>query len=345
MFLLKRKYLGKRALIYGAYGNGNLGDTYQARSLARLLEEALPGIDVWAISRSQRYYHFNEFRKVPASKLKDLDWINSFDLFVIGGGGLLASKHRPLDNPDWINRLNVPVVILGVGATPAGLEQCSALLERACYVSVRDDYSLNDVRRLRSDADFYPDPILVDQWNFNVTKRYPRERGLTFILRKVSGRKRELYQSMKTDVIQAEEKCFSIFPSTDHGSGIDDIFDPDQVSYIENLDSLFESLSFAGGIVSNRLHGCIIGLKGGVPALGMDSLKDPSASKIFRLYELLGIQKFCISTYEREISRREILDLIEEFPSIKSRLRKRIKELNRYAVKRLRSLGERWINE
>src|SRR5947207_2201339 len=51
-----------RVLLFGAYGNGNLGDAVQASSLARAISLIRPDIDVWACSAMPAPYPFQYHR-------------------------------------------------------------------------------------------------------------------------------------------------------------------------------------------------------------------------------------------------------------------------------------------
>jgi hypothetical protein len=85
-----------RVLLFGAYGNGNMGDAYQALAVRAHLAAhfAHRSIEVSACSLlcSSDYAYPPEFTLRPESIL-DVELVNSYDYLVIGGGGLLA--HPP----------------------------------------------------------------------------------------------------------------------------------------------------------------------------------------------------------------------------------------------------------
>src|SRR3712207_2872937 len=95
----------KRVLIFGAYANGNLGDAEQAASVARHLRAYRPELDVVAVAHSVAD---KPYSPSPASRgqnlvdILDPAFVNGFDSLLIGGGGLLASKHKPLTQADWV---------------------------------------------------------------------------------------------------------------------------------------------------------------------------------------------------------------------------------------------------
>jgi len=42
--------------------------------------------------------------------------VNQFKALIIGGGGIFASKHPPLDAESFAEGLTLPIIVLGVGA-------------------------------------------------------------------------------------------------------------------------------------------------------------------------------------------------------------------------------------
>jgi len=152
-----------RILLFGAFGNGNLGDAYQAVAVRDLLASAW-GIehdcfDACSLLNGSDYY-FPNGEKLPPRIILDADKVNSYDMLVIGGGGLLAHPHDPLMNLEWIRRLYLPIFMLGVGATNASVEYHKELLNRAWVVSGRDHTSVLALQKYRSDAFLLRDPIL-----------------------------------------------------------------------------------------------------------------------------------------------------------------------------------------
>lgn len=45
-----------------------------------------------------------------------IEKVNEFKAFVIGGGGIFSDRHFPLFRDSFVQDLNVPIAVLGVGA-------------------------------------------------------------------------------------------------------------------------------------------------------------------------------------------------------------------------------------
>ncbi|WP_439890888.1 polysaccharide pyruvyl transferase family protein [Ralstonia sp. 25C] len=152
-----------RILIVGAYGNGNLGDVYQALAVRHHLKTAwgLPEDAIFAASLvAQSDYPFPEAQKLPANTLLDAEQVNSFDCVVVGGGGLLAHPHDPLGDADWVHGIHAPILLLGVGASGDVHRSHAELLARAWLVTGRDGTSVSALKAARADAVACLDPIL-----------------------------------------------------------------------------------------------------------------------------------------------------------------------------------------
>ena len=69
----------QRVLIFGAYGNGNLGDAIQPRSLARAITRFRPDIEVFAASYLQidPDYPFDATRKLGPAQVMDTPALNN----------------------------------------------------------------------------------------------------------------------------------------------------------------------------------------------------------------------------------------------------------------------------
>src|SRR5690606_31535214 len=148
-------------------------------------------------------------------------WVNRFDALVIGGGGLLSGRHRPLDSVKWLHRVKIPIYLIGVGASPDTLDTCAALVSRASKISVRDKRSMDAVKEVKPDAEFVADAILIDDVHFPPASAAFQNSGkIAFILRKVAGGKAELYKKIADSILVEGDQVYSIFPSADKESGI-----------------------------------------------------------------------------------------------------------------------------
>ncbi|UBM09146.1 polysaccharide pyruvyl transferase family protein [Cupriavidus metallidurans] len=155
---------GIRVLIFGAYGNGNLGDTYQAMAVREHLVAAwdISPDAVWACSLLKSAdYAFPADRKLASEAILDPIVVNDFDVVVIGGGGLLAHPHDPLrDLSAWARQIHAPILLLAVGAGANAATDHAELLARAWLVAGRDSASISALRKARPDTIHMLDPIL-----------------------------------------------------------------------------------------------------------------------------------------------------------------------------------------
>ncbi len=166
---------GCRVLLFGAYGNGNLGDAAQAEALAWLLRRVLPGDVRFAACSWERRapYAFADGAVLPANALLRADLLPhgpDAGLVVIGGGGLLGAPHFPLHAEawaEWFAAQGVKWVLLGLGgsaealAVPAWRAAYRRLIEGAALVGLRDAETLAFAQAVNESATWFPDPVLA----------------------------------------------------------------------------------------------------------------------------------------------------------------------------------------
>jgi Polysaccharide pyruvyl transferase/Domain of unknown function (DUF4214) len=159
----ERKQAERRVLLFGAYGNGNMGDAYQAIALQRYLK------DSWHLKESQIFatsllssadFPFPPGQILPRGAILDTQLVNQFDCLLIGGGGLIAHPHAPLYDVEWLKKIHTPILLLALGATRTTVEAHRPLLQRAWVVSGRDQDSVSVLKGVRPDAILIRDPIL-----------------------------------------------------------------------------------------------------------------------------------------------------------------------------------------
>ncbi|MFL6707436.1 MAG: polysaccharide pyruvyl transferase family protein [Massilia sp.] len=152
-----------RVLLFGAYGNGNMGDAYQALAvrshLLALFGERPVEIHATSVLCSSTFV-YPAASILPAEAIYDFDLVNSFDYLIIGGGGLLAHPHDPLDDVQWCRRIHTPIILLAIGASGPEVARHHTLLQQALYVIGRDATSVAALVAVRPDALLAADPIL-----------------------------------------------------------------------------------------------------------------------------------------------------------------------------------------
>lgn len=314
----------KPILLFGAYGNGNLGDIYQARSLSRILKRIQPDLDVFVTSFFEGTIPVDpNINVLPAKSILEHDIVNRFRALIIGGGGLLASKHRPLFNTKWVAQLDLPIILAGLGASPEVVELHAPLLERAAFVSARDPYSLEVVRQSRTDATFLPDPILADP---TITPVEAREQDagdrIHWVLRKANDRKIPLYEKIKESLLD-QDAVVGIFPLTDLKSALGSIFS-ERIQVTANFEEFVQHIAGTGMVISNRYHGCIVSAKLGLPTMAFDHFS-PS-SKVFQISQQLGFPDPPRKMRKRHIIREDIFAYRRAYLKRRPEILERIEE-------------------
>ena len=257
-----------RVLLFGAYGNCNLGDAIQAASIQRAINALRPDIDVWACSVLPSPFPFPYDKVLPARSFANPSIVNSFDLLIIGGGGLLSHPHDPLTDDAWQKSINIPIVLLGVGATPNVAEKSLTLIQKAKFVSARDWMSEMTLKRFTSTVKYMPDPVLCDP-HFDVGaspgQHLSSKRNLWIL--KYTGRN-SITEAAQLAIPDGDEVCF-LEPHLDfpliqvYPRAIPIYFVQDLIALIDRADNVF----------STRFHGCILSMLRRKPAFGFQEQK------------------------------------------------------------------------
>jgi polysaccharide pyruvyl transferase WcaK-like protein len=255
-----------RILLFGAYGNGNLGDAIQAISLLRAIRNIRQDVEVWACSQLPCQFPFPFEYVLPAKEIYNVSLLNQFALMIIGGGGLLSHPHDPLTNEDWQNAIDVPVVLFGIGAGDEIVSKCKTLITKAVYVSGRDEPSLAALRRFREGVRFVPDPVLADpghHLNRGGRRRHRmKDRNRLWILKNTQNvDASELKSTINPD---EDEICF-IEPFLDFP--LVQAFPRAQAVYFAN--DLISLIDRSESVVSMRYHGCILAMLRSRPVVGL----------------------------------------------------------------------------
>jgi hypothetical protein len=254
-----------RILLFGAYGNGNLGDAIQAISLLRAIRNIRQDVEVWACSQLPCQFPFPFEYVLAAKQIYNVSLLNQFDLMIIGGGGLLSHPHDPLTNEDWQNAIDVPVVLFGIGAGDEIASKCKTLITKAVYVSGRDKPSLAALRRFREGVRFVPDPVLADP-GYHSNGGGRRRHSLT------SGNRLWI---LKTQNVRASELKGTINPDKDEICFIEPFLDfplvkefprAKAIYFVNDLISLIDQ---SESVISMRYHGCILAMLRSKPVVGL----------------------------------------------------------------------------
>jgi len=269
-------FKGRKILLFGAYGNGNLGDAIQADFILEGLREA--GFDggVWATSFLDGYYHFSGNGKLPTWAINSIELLDYFDLIIVGGGGLLSHPHHPLNNKQWAESLKTPLALLSVGATNYAALDSELLIKKAIFVSARDDVSLSCLSQFRRGVKLLKDPVLCMQdYSYNQNTREPEKTA--WILRgPASAELNHVRRLIKEDDVVV---CFEKKIDQD----IEGQF-PELV-YTPTVASLRKILNECSRVVSMRYHGLILALPHVEEVYGLGDQKNQSLLSDLKMSE------------------------------------------------------------
>ncbi len=277
-----------RVLLFGAYGNGNLGDAAQAEAVAFLLRRMLPmPLDLAACSWERRApFAFADGSTLPPDVLlrRELLPRTGRGLVVIGGGGLLGAPHFPLHAgrwADWFAARRIPWALLGVGGSaealnePAWASAYRTLLSGAAFLGMRDASTLAAARSVSPKAAWFPDPVLArallaDTVPAGAESTLARPIEALLIPRHpnnpadaaanhalLAWRDRQVGLGRRVVVAALEREL-------DAGA-----VGPGEVAYLDDWGALMDLCGQARLVVSMRLHGAIAGLAAGCVVQGL----------------------------------------------------------------------------
>jgi hypothetical protein len=259
-----------RVLLFGAYGNGNLGDAIQASSLSRAIKFLRPEIEVWACSALPAPYPFAHHLTLQPDAIFTPAIVNSFDLLIIGGGGLLSHPHDPLTDVKWQTMLQVPVALIGVGAAEPVASKAENLIRKAVYVSGRDDDSIATFRNFAREPAFVPDPVLCDASYLNQHE----ERSSS---RQSSDRRLWVLKYVNTENFFA--LCNSLSPTDDVVCFVEPHMDFPIIQHFPSalpiyfVEDLITMIDESDLVLSMRYHGCILAMLRGKRVFGLHEQK------------------------------------------------------------------------
>lgn len=269
----------RRVLLFGAFGNGNLGDRIMANAVAKQFEaDGMTICFAYSVLNSAPY-PFPPERQLDASHLPfNMRVLSQFDALIIGGGGLLAHPHDPLWDPIWPYLVPIPYGLFSCGASNPLDPRLHNLVCCATVASARDASGQQALDAVHSDNSMLcPDPVMIFR-NTNSAERIP-SRGTLYILR---GPLSDWHHALRQQI--GKNDAVAVFEAhIDHD--IMSCFD--RVEPINSL-SRFEVLvrDFAV-VVSERFHGVILALMEGVPAYGIT--RDSNSQKMDSLLSLIHI--------------------------------------------------------
>ncbi|MGE7197358.1 polysaccharide pyruvyl transferase family protein [Brevundimonas naejangsanensis] len=253
----------KRIVLFGAYGNGNIGDAIQALSIARHLKVVRPEAEVWSYSELPGRYEFQYDRVLPQGLFLRGAGLNQFDALIVGGGGLLSHPHAPLFDETWQTTTNLPVIVLGAGAIGPVAARSKTMLDKAVFVSGRDDASLAALQAIRDDAHSIADPVLCDPHYIGGSDVGT---GRLFILKKAEDAE---YEAVKRIYRKGIDSVCFIEPAID----FDLTAHFPEAYMLTSVDDMIAMIDAHSDVVSTRYHGCILALLRGKKVVGIREQK------------------------------------------------------------------------
>jgi Polysaccharide pyruvyl transferase len=316
----------KRILLFGAYGNGNLGDAIQATSLLHAIKCIRQDLEVWACSLLPCQFPFPFEYVLPPNQIFNASVLNHFDLIIIGGGGLLAHPHDPLTSEEWQAAVDVPIALFGIGAGGQVASRCNTLITKAVYVSGRDEPSLTALSRFRGDAQFVPDPVLADP-------RYYAADGDDRQPHATNGKR--LWIIKNTPIGRNSGVLRHVDPTNDDICFLEPFLDFPLLNMFPTahplyfLDDFLCLIDKATEVISMRYHGCILAMLRNKPVIGLFEQKSCDLLRRYGLGRFFsgdglgfpnsssGVRAGDKITEDREVFQREltkILSLLDTTP-------------------------------
>jgi hypothetical protein len=271
----------KKIILFGAYGNGNLGDMVQAQSLRSSILDIFPDVGVWATSVMGEDFPYPDDFKLPRQFITGAEGTSLFDVLLIGGGGLLSHPHDPLGEDSWVASLKCSTFIYGVGSSDAFAPKALDLIRRASFVSGRDSESFENLGRYCTDVRFVPDPVLCDgRDRVDQPPIRSDDAPVCWILR---GPKSAIHDEILS-CIKDQDIIIGFEPAID--KDIAEVFP--KIQWVESIESFKAIVEPCNRVISMRYHGVIFGLKLGLPSFNIGALKSSSLLKMFGTPECSG---------------------------------------------------------
>lgn len=276
----------RRVLLFGAFGNGNLGDRIMAQTVADKIEEAG---DIACFSYSElnsASYPFMPNRQLTKADMPlNLRVMALFDAVIIGGGGLLSYTHEPLWDPAWPYTAPTAYGLLSCGVKVPLDERLRNLVDHAAVVSSRDLAGYEELGIRRDDVLLCPDPVL--SFTSIAARRVPSKARL-FILRAPFC---DWHRALKEKLRPSD--AVAVFEAhMDHE--ITSYFD--DVHSVNSKDDFFKLAGEFEVVISERYHGVILAIIGQIPSYGI--FRDGHSDKFVSLFNDLNISQYLINSPE-----------------------------------------------
>lgn len=286
---LLEPYVHKRKLLlFGAFGNGNLGDREMARIVAERLEhEGAGAVVCFAFSElTFADYDFPAGRKLDRALLPLLAPVLAlFDGLVIGGGGLLYYTHEPIWDPDWGRLIPIPYALFACGVGSPLDIRLHDLVRGATVASSRDLLGLASLAAVNPGAQLCPDPIL-SSLPVRPPKAPPAEPGAARRLFVLRAPLRDWHADIEC-MMRAGDAVAIFEAHVDHPIA----YRFGQVSVVSTTDEFAALVGDFDLVVTDRYHAAILSLLNGCPVIGL--CKEEHTSKQAEFFRELDLAPHC----------------------------------------------------
>jgi polysaccharide pyruvyl transferase WcaK-like protein len=307
--------MSQRVLLLGAYANGNIGDMYQADAIAGELLSIEPTLEVFSTSPSKRSSRYPALSHeiLPQSAVREPEVLNSFDLILVGGGGLLAARHAPLPEADWVASVTTTMCGLALGCAGSAPAESRAFIERCSRFSVRDEFSAQAVSSIRTDVEIVLDPIFLGRISgLDARPPPPATKGILWVPGKLVPNTLSYYSRLSREIYNEKVDAVASFnEETDKQSGFAEMFGP-AVRYLHSVEQFTRAFGSRSFGASERYHGCIMALKMEIPCFGLVLRSDTVTSKISELYRRLGLRRALVRDFE-DLDRKRLNSLAKSY--------------------------------
>jgi polysaccharide pyruvyl transferase WcaK-like protein len=284
--------------IIGYYGHNNLGDELNLFEMLKLIQEQYPLADITVFSGglSCLYYDVG-YNLVLADRMtlsKYRDTLNTFDLVIIGGGGLVFLGANYFDFLQ--EGLKVPYIFSRVGidnrvVSPLVTSQLKAILSKAYDVTVRTNFDRDlSIKHLGIDCNVVPEAI----WNYNA-QPFPLAFGGKKILASINAYGAKFSPQIK-EALSSAKISNSVFTVSMQDTSKDFYFNilstPDKRVILPESVSLHKKASFIASmdlVITSRLHTGLMAISHGIPAIMLKS-----TPKVKFLLQELGLSEFFV---------------------------------------------------
>ena len=265
--------------VIGYYGHNNLGDELNLLEMLKLLKRQKPDAEITVFSGGLPYlYYQTEYPLVLADPLGPEGYrlaLNTFDLIIIGGGGIVFLGANYFDF--LLEGITVPYMFSRVGidarmVSKTACQELGSILRKASDVTVR---TKQDSRLVAEHFGFNCDVVPEAIWNYQAEPfRYVY--GGKIVLVDINRYAAEFAQGLSKSLSglqTANTICTLSMQDTSDDAYYNILSTPTRLILPDGV-SLHKKASFlaaADMVITSRLHAGLIAISHGVPTVFLKS--------------------------------------------------------------------------